>query len=543
MSELIKEYKMYKKSYKVLWWVTIGLFILELINLSYVNLTQLQNHMGYDASSYYLKAVEMWKQHTPFIKNWVEQTTLYYDSTVPLAAVFMKIFGDIFVAYGVSNLIMVALIAIVFNRIMKKMQISLLIRSVMICVILCPFIGLDYYISNDLGYFSCILSASGCYAYKILISLMFIYSFMILTEKEKIQPIQMGYLAVTCLGILISGISSGYHVGITVIVPTLLYGIMSAFRHNSLKQLSKRNMIFVYINLAITLLGKYLAVHVIHYTSRENGISLIGLYDFWGNLGSIFLGYLELLSGMAYESNVLAVSVEGIIYLSGLALAITILALFVLYVKCQKNAQMKNESETGGVIISVVIFQIIMYAIISSKYGSFIFEIRYLILPFYGMLICAGKCLDSLDENLLEKWFVIAGIIICTLIMSVKSYEHYNQTKIDTDLMNNIKETVSEIDSPVVYVIGDATLGRNMRVYDIDKVYKYADVIEGAVLPRHWGDYTYYDYRTEWPGKVILVSTAGAYELLPQEIQQQTKTVAQYQNITIYTLEENMLGK
>ena len=77
--KLFKRYSVYQYMEIALWCMFIG----QVFMLAVFNLTQMQYHMGFDASSYYLKAMEMAKQGTPFIKEWVDQTTLYFDAAVP----------------------------------------------------------------------------------------------------------------------------------------------------------------------------------------------------------------------------------------------------------------------------------------------------------------------------------------------------------------------------------------------------------------------------------------------------------------------------
>ena len=184
-----------------------------------------------------------------------------------------------------------------------------------------------------------------------------------------------------------------------------------------------------------------------------------------------------------------------------------------------------------------------MYSILYTTYGSAVFEIRYLILPYLGMLICAGKWLDQLDGKLILKWVGFAGLFGCLVIVSVTSFRTYRNTRIDIDVMQEIKDNVEQIDSPVVYVIGDEILCRNMRAFDTDKVYKCFQVTDtGLSQIRHWGDYTYYDLYSECPGKVILVITDEMYPVIPSEIQDQLRVFLDMEGMSIYYLEENLLG-
>lgn len=57
--------------------------VIEVILIGYFNLIKLRYYCEYDSSSYFLKAYEMYRQRTLFISDWVDQTSLYFDSPVP----------------------------------------------------------------------------------------------------------------------------------------------------------------------------------------------------------------------------------------------------------------------------------------------------------------------------------------------------------------------------------------------------------------------------------------------------------------------------
>ena len=104
--------------------VVFLIFCWQIFMLGYINLTQMKYHIGYDSSSFYLKAVQMWEQKTLFVKNWAEQTNLYLDTTAPLAALFYGITGNVFFSYGLANFLCdIAIVAVAYG-ILKKLNVS-----------------------------------------------------------------------------------------------------------------------------------------------------------------------------------------------------------------------------------------------------------------------------------------------------------------------------------------------------------------------------------------------------------------------------------
>ena len=115
------------KKYDFYWYLRVGficMLFIQILVLIIFNLTQMQYHIGYDASSSYLKAMEMGKQHTLFVDHWVEQTNLFYDSPVPLAAVIYLITENIFISYGIANIIISAVFLSIFYMILCTFHLS-----------------------------------------------------------------------------------------------------------------------------------------------------------------------------------------------------------------------------------------------------------------------------------------------------------------------------------------------------------------------------------------------------------------------------------
>lgn len=520
----------------------IMLFIIyEMVMLCYLNLTQLPSHMGYDASVSYLMTSEMYKQKTLFLDNWVYTTTLCIDFPVPLAAVFMPLFHDVFVSHGVANLIAIFLIILMLAKLMDKIEMSLTVKLLAIAFVLCPYVNDELANINDLGYVSCVLTSASYYSIELFISFLIIYCFLSLDKYRKLHLRMTGICVLTEGLVFVSAVSSGFRLGITVIAPLMVYGVISLFTENRIKHLWDKDMIFLYISLAFTIAGKFFTERILHFQTREDIMTLVGLDTFWENLGSIFLGYFKLLGGMKSDTSVVALSTQGIKYLSRFAIAAAVLILFVVCL----YEHIKKHSDNKGIysLSCIVIFHVIMYSVLYTTYGSAVFEIRYLILPYLGMLLCGLKWIDQLDRKLILKWTGMALMFGCVFIVSVTSFRIYRNTTIDVEEMQELKENVEQIDSPVVYLIGDEILCRNMRAFDTDKVYKYFQVTDGILTQiRHWGDYTYYDLYAECPGKVIVVIKHDMYPAIPSEIQEQLQLYQDMDNVSIYYLEENLLG-
>ena len=127
--------------------------VIEVILIGYFNLIKLRYYCEYDSSSYFLKAYEMYRQRTLFISDWVDQTSLYFDSPVPLAALLMNVFHNIFPSYGIANCMITAANIYLFHRILKDLDFPEMSRLVALAFFLCPYLTTPFDIVNDLGYY------------------------------------------------------------------------------------------------------------------------------------------------------------------------------------------------------------------------------------------------------------------------------------------------------------------------------------------------------------------------------------------------------
>ena len=71
------------------------LMYLQIIFLFFANTTQVKFHLGYDAASCFIKANEIFKQGTLFIKNYGDQSGPFFDYVVPFAALLKNIVPDV----------------------------------------------------------------------------------------------------------------------------------------------------------------------------------------------------------------------------------------------------------------------------------------------------------------------------------------------------------------------------------------------------------------------------------------------------------------
>ena len=540
---MLNSFKGKKLIYKLLTIITFIGVVSQFGILIFINLTQMKYHMGFDASSYYLKALEMYKQGTIFVKNWTDQTTLYFDSAVPLAAFLMNIFKNIFVSYGVANIIIGGCIFLMLWNILEKFHIEYWVRFIAFNILLCPYIVFDFNNTNDIFYFSSTLTSGSWYGVKLLLSMLFIYVFVTLYENNDISKKEKILIIITIILYFISGVSSGYYLAVTILLPAVLVGFIEVLIENKWSKLISSKLIFTYLNLAAIFLGKFVSKHILLFSSKDSSEALISLSKFWNNVGSIFLGYIGLVNGLPNSSGQNALEIKGIIYICCLFIALIgiVGVIFIVANIIRKN----NFNKSYVICPAIIIFNIIMFSLLETTYSGDVFERRYWAIPFYCVVICVAIWINKLEDKLILKQIGCLALIGCTLIETCCADYIYISRRVDIQQYDEVVAEADSLDIGLVYFYGEdfGIFSRNIRAYDHTRIYKPLNIDEnGNKSISHWGDYQYFDNASDYQAKVMLISTRDNIEKLPDDILNNLEWVADISIGQVYTSEKNVLG-
>ncbi|MCI8285817.1 MAG: hypothetical protein HFE90_11300 [Firmicutes bacterium] len=480
--------------------------------------------MGFDASSYYLKSIEMWNQKSLFIDNWQEQTTLYIDSPVPIAALLYGIINNIYIAYGISNIITLLVILVIFISILRTVEFNNLAISLSLCLILCPLINISFNNANDLGYISCMLTSAGYYSIKILICLIVIRSVLGIINKEKIKA-----LMIICFILeFISSISSGWYILITIICPLCIYCVYRIFKTNSIYANPKILYLFIFSSIILCFIGKFISTAIIGFESKDSSLNLITIDKLWDNIGSIVLGYIELICGL--NSSAQVISIIGIFSLIGLGMFISII--FLLIISMNK---IKKESDSKGLILPLIImlWNLVMFIVLDLKYGGGIFENRYLIIVYFMNIFIISHYINKISEK------SIINISICILLLFLSTvftiggdYIYLSKTKSLEDY-HSIDKIAEEFKIKNIIFLGESVrlLGRDYRVFNPNVISK---AIDNYNTIYHWGDYTYYDDNLEYDKPILLISNTDDFNSMPNYFKSNCNCVFENSTFNIY---------
>ena len=171
---------------------------------------------------------------------WSETTNLHLDTHMVLTSLLYGITGNILLAFGIGNTLMILVLLFLMWRILDRLEAPLHGKIIALNLMICPYLMSGYSIFNDLGYFSNILSSASYYTLRMSVILMIIDEYLIIMQERK-----FGFLPwIVCPLCILCGFSSGVFLIVVILAPCLVYGIEMTVIRNDWKQLIRKESVF-----------------------------------------------------------------------------------------------------------------------------------------------------------------------------------------------------------------------------------------------------------------------------------------------------------
>lgn len=544
-----------------------AVLLAQSIFLIWANLTQLRYHIGYDASSDYLRAWEMYRQGRWIPAEWIDTTTLHLDAPVPLAALFLHLTKDVFVAFGLANIVCVAAFCVAMVLLLRQMQVPLNGRLLALDLLLCPYLVTLNNV-NDLGYASCMLVAMAPYVLRLALAALF-YSELLRRDRTPVKLPRDAVLTVLLgAGFFVTGLSSGYYMGATLVLPALVYYLYRALQQGDLHALKQRGFALSVGLLLLLVVGVQAAARVLQWQDRSTALDLVTVTGLSENLNRVLAGWMLVFNALPIGPGVVATSSLGIRYLLALPIAAAVLcAGLCAAVRVVRHvfAEHPQEMPDGFCLVGIA-FAIngAILVLLQTVYGAFVYEERYLItLVVLGVAALVWLLYHNHWRKTVQTT-VLLLLFVCVVLRTLCGDITYTKTVIDTAFLDQISATVAELPSPVVYYKSEryAIELRNMRCWDLDHVYKDIADLDGNTVVnaayrsdppaegisddeefRRWGDTTRFDTAAEWDGPVVLIAEPTQVERLPEALRQELALYSHLaDDLAVYTAEHNVLG-
>lgn len=498
--------------------------LVQFLFLAWTCMTQWQNHLDGDSSTQILKVMEIAKAGSFSLRNWNDTTSLLMDTPLTLAAVLMPIFRDAFVAYGAADVINCILFCVVIYGLLRCAGSPLWARLLALFLLLCP-----YERGTGLSYANCVLLQSGHYTVRVLCFLYLLYGMVLLLELPAGQAAKakrrwLVPLLVCLFSLfltLLTGVSSGTFMLMLILLPIFLFCVLYLFASRRYIEIRRPAILFLGLNLLCAMLGCWAQRNVIHFNSRDASICWIGYDAFWKNLGAIVQGYFKLMGAMPAGSNVSILSLEGICYAAGYAVALVIPFAAVL---CLADLLRRRDAAPGmpltpkvllrGACMLVAGFDLFVFASSALTYGEATYEVRYLIFGVIALVLLLCSYLPELHGfgDLPGAFIGVFGL--CAAINLVSSDCSYLKPTYDFSYAQAVTQAIDEAypEAKAVYMFSDDHDRKVLRVADQSKVYR---LITGNYNP---GDYTYYSDGEGLESGTVLLCTEAQYAAMPEEL-------------------------
>lgn len=540
--------------------VLTGMIFLQIVLLCVINLTQLRALVGYDSSSGYLMVHKMTEQGSLILKDWAYQTTMGWDSPVLGAAFFNMFLHDPFLSFGISNILSVAVMVVIFVLLLHEMNIYGTAARLAVVMLLTPYTA-AYSATNSLDYFSMTCINMGSYSYRIIFLFALAVCYIRLEKrwnqkmkksgkaKSSKAPTAKASVSVSTIVLavlssalaLIIGICTGISMVILLVAPFILASMVRVFFDSDAKVLGSSAFLFALSQAALIFIGKLISSHVLHFSGRAESIEWISAEKFFSNVQGLFSGYFALTFGLPLQSRVNITSKLGIAF--GVMLCIA-LFLAVCGIRGMIRAiRHKDFSSPDFLFTCVILVNAFVLLFSNSSYSSETIEPRYFIyiLISFMLLCCQGLSGFTPDpKKLIERVFlpiVILAFAFSNLMFYYSLYHH----RVNLQKYDRIIAQVNQTQAPVIYTFGeDVGLdSRILRALDLDHIYhQIASDFSGIEA---WGDTTEKMTAETWSGRVCILTTKENFEAMPPYVTGTYTYVTEVEGYVLYCADENVI--
>ncbi len=539
--------ELFKKRWTVYTAVTAAAVVLALVQLGaiiYIDLFALKYHLDADASINFLRALEI---NDPLVQGAAVINTSGSGLTPfdLVASAALRLLGnDVFLYYGLSNIIVTILILLVVVQLLKQVKASAMVGMLCINILLCPYISTSMNIANDLGYYACMYVSSGYYGLRTAVELLIIYNVFLLESGKR----NIALIIVSGVFVLAFGIGSGLYMLQTVLAPLLLYCIVSAFIKKDPKEFISKKMLYVAGSIALLFAAKLFTKLIYNAEAIDASISFISLPSLWSNICSVFYGFVSLLGALPTHDGTNVLSLNGVSYAAAFVVLTVFIIAFVYYIVKLCRGSENARRFLPFFCVSATVF--IVQCLIASPFPNEIpiRGMRYLLpVMISGTFLICFFIGELKDEGLFRKCGVLL-LAVCVAFTSCVSYKNYRERRTPYDICTALIDRINDHSAPVVYGWGESyvagglgtwSVTYNLRVFDHTRAYKALNSNYNTIS--NDGDYEYYNDNADWQGETLLISTSEDFSSLPGFISLRYEPVytEESSGLTLYYCPEN----
>ena len=513
--------------------------VLQVLFVFYINLFRMADIPDVDMAKHMRHAIEIARQGI-FIPNWEYLTYGELDNVCLFAAPLYKLTGNIYLSFGLVNVIGILFFIYIMRRIIKNLGGS---RTALFMALIVSFMPTGL---GMLGYLKCSFFGPGYYAFRFMVPLVLIA--VLSTPREKALKVDNIVLIVIFeLMALLTAISSSLFIFGISVVPVIICYVILHLKGSGKEQILEDTVLGISVVMTVIglLINKSVGIssHVSGMIIRASSEGLVT--DFrraLQNLINITAG------GTSTEA---LFSREGLVYVAGVMITLVILisgiygahrAFFLKKIEGGVK-EMSGEEKFRVILMSIFLWAFLVNVITDST-------MRYQLPGFYPLLICAmlnlDKAIDGADTKKFSTFCYIcfAGMVAFVTVLNgvalLTGYAH--QYDYIRATCSRFIEEADRRGCKMVYIYDSYAFTEMLRLYDTERLYLTLDT--GSEVPYPDAADFYYDVRenTEMPAyNMVIIAESGKSltDILPGELGATYKHISTIDGYEIYESQTN----
>lgn len=414
-----------------------GVFLLvvaQFLFLIYLNLFCCKKWIDHDASMLYAHTMEMWKRKMYILPFFEEETFLHLDTSCILAMPLYGLLHDVFLAYGIANVIFMAFTAWVIWDILKNQGTTRVYRLVALLLYLIPYrMGMLQY--TTMLFFEC-----SFYNVCVLVPLISIDLYCYPSNKEH----GFRYYSLIIINMLLTfltAFSRGTFTLLLGLLPIFLcYTLDVILSKEGFKHI-RRSKVIVTSSILLSYFSGLLYEHVIHALPRVSGYSLVPPKNLFDNFIHVIWGHMSIFVDRETPE---VMSFSGIHML--VMHAFSLFALIMIVFGIRHAFTEGKDSSNMRYAIMIYLWSCCICGLTAVSESEFAFPERYLfpgIIPVFLVLPFMLTGMEMIERKLLRNtlYLGIGSLILLTVFFSDHNVLSSFETNRDT--VQGIKEVIA----------------------------------------------------------------------------------------------------
>ena len=460
-----------KKATKVI----LAILGLQILFIAWLNLFKCRDWIDHDASMLYSHTINMWEQKDYVLDHYDEETYLNIDSSCILAMPLYGVTGDIFIAYGISNIILLILTLLAMNDVLKRLDVKDMYRYAAMVLYVIPYrIGLVQY--TNMLFFEC-----SFYVLCIIITLLAIDLFLMAKPdskdakgKRKYYLIFAAYVVLTIL----TAFSRGTFMLLVALLPIIFcYALEVILSPEGLKHIDRSKITLIIATFVSYAIGMGYG-WLIGKTPNTTGYELVYVRDLFENFVHVLWGHFSIFIGLTSPEVFTYAGISQLI-LTGYAILFIIVLVFNI-----KHAFSENKYANILRYLTIIyLWNCAILGLTNCSDSKWAFPERYLFPGFVALILSVPVMLTFMEDikrDLLRRCAYIVVTAIAALTVIVCNVNTILGMEKNLEDVQGIKEVIDRAHSEgvdTVFFVNDdnaALIARSfapdLHVTSIDKL-------------------------------------------------------------------------